>query len=464
MSTILRRLGLAETRHLCAAHPALDAQTLAALAPIATDGHRAHLVLHIGEHADQWRAGSGTPPAFVTRGKLAAELDWDAAQQAFNDPVQRRELVHRRMVGDVVTAHLVDRAEPLIRRVLRPMASRTVDRTPIAEFADLLCIARAAVAQGIWAYDPDRCSGPHYLRQWIEEHVHREMSLLLYQVAIPAKVYRRFRRIAAVRATLVDQLDREPTYTEMLAQANGAFTLTDLNDERYTRPRRSLNRTGLDTERIERDGADIHLATSDRTDRRADEAAIDAAEQPAADPALPVGAWGSILNILQLGPQQADLVAQHAGIPPYDELTEAQRTEHAIAARIGTPRSEVHEILLEFRLQAAGPDGRLRHVLGHLRAEEIDDLELTNLVRLLAPIPAAAEPPAPMPVLLTGFRPRLPEVPQRDVSAFTTQYRCTHCGWTGQERWWRRRFTLAELRCPACSRRAELHEGNQADR
>ncbi|GAA2831127.1 hypothetical protein [Crossiella cryophila] len=460
---MVSRPSLNHIRQLCAAHTSLDIDALTALAPIAADGHRAHLVLHIAAHCQDWIAGRSTPPEFITLSKHAKGLNWDAARHSADDPAQRAELELRRSIGEVATTHLVRLAEPLVQRVVRQLMHRTASRTAVLDTGDMLNVARLAVTQGIWAYDPARCSGPYYLRRWIEEHAHRNAAPVMYQVSVPTRTHRKFVRLAAVRATLASQLNREPTHGELLAHPDSGFTQADLDDERATRPRRCRTGAGLNPGLPEDLSAEIDPmvpATHDRADSQPNDVETEVIDKLGEQRQLAAVGWRAAVQILQLGEQQTEILARHAGLPPHESLSESQRSEDTIAAHLGLPAAMVHEVLMEIRCQLSFTAGRLHHILGRLSTEDIEQLELVTFQRYLGPLPADSPPPSPLPRLLTMPLPTgLPQPRTEDRSNQPTpvsRYLCGHCGWRGHERARQPRFVLRQLRCPDCDRCADL--------
>ncbi|GAA2843187.1 hypothetical protein [Crossiella cryophila] len=463
MTSTVNSIGLAEVRRLCSEHDELNRDALTALAPIAADGHRAHLVLYIAAHAADWRAGRGKPPGFVTFSKHTKDLDWDLAEQAADDPVQRAELHLLRKAGDYATAHLVQLAEPLIGLVTRQLTRPMANRTTVVDLGDLRNVGRAAVAQGIWAYDPDRSSGPHYLRQWIEEHIRRELAPAQYQVSLPTRAYLKFQRISAIRSTLAEQHGQEPADTELLAHPDANFTQCDLDNERATRPRRC--RTGLGLNLHTGDGVPAiseaaPLATHDRTDPEPDDPETQVLNTLAESPTTSVVGWRAAAQILQLGAQQSEILAQRFGLPPHDSLNDAGRSEQSIATRMDLEQATIHVVLLEIQHQLAAPGGRLHHVLNQLPADAVEELDLVNFKQALGDFPTDARPPGPMPRVLTMSLPIDLPVPraedQHDKQVLVVRYLCWHCGWTGRETAWQRRFVLPQLLCPDCSRIADV--------
>lgn len=448
-----------EVEEICRRHSTLDAAALAELAPIAADGHAAYLVLYIAEHAAAWRAKRATPPLFVTRSKhAAAASDWAEAQRQAADPHTRAALHARHRAGEAATVHLLRLAEPFIRWVVRPLTVRAHNHTTVADLADMLNTARSAVTQGIWAYDPAKRSGPHYLRAWIEEHVRREMAGLTYQVSLPGRTQQRFIRIAAIRADLAEKLGREPTDAELLARHDAAFTQHDLDDERATRHRRLRTGLGLDPLPLDNDipRVPVHAATQDRADPDPGDLDSHVAERADATGSAATAGWLAALQLLQLGDEQIAIMAQHAGLPPDDALAEKERSERAIARRLGLSRSTVRDVLIAIRLQMATPGGRLHHLLDQLSAEDREGLGLQRFAQMLGPLPPDAPPPAPMPTLLTAALPRNnpppapPPVSTR--SGLLIRYECPQpeCGWSAYEHFPAARFVLEQLRCPRC--------------
>ncbi|WP_424187622.1 hypothetical protein ACOBQX_07445 [Actinokineospora sp. G85] len=187
----------------CERHRRLDRAALTALAPTAADGRRAHLALRLDP-------GGGTPA-----------------------------LRARRWAGQAATTRLIVLAEPLTLGTVAALRASWRARTAVAGAEDMVAVARAAVAQGVWAYDPDRGSGPDYLRMWIAEHVKRHLAAVAYPVTVPARAHRRFLRIAATRARLASELGRPPEDGDILRCAGQAVTQADLDDERRTRPARA---------------------------------------------------------------------------------------------------------------------------------------------------------------------------------------------------------------------------------
>ncbi|WHT22644.1 hypothetical protein N8J89_16730 [Crossiella sp. CA-258035] len=458
---------------LCRRHTGLTAAALAELAPIATNGHNAHLVLFMAQHADKWAEGDGAPPLFLTRSAVAAVLTADDAVAHVADPAVRRRLEAHRRAGEHATAYLVGLAEGMIRHAVSQLRLRESAKTTVVDAADLLNTARAAVAQGVWAYDPDKPSGAHYLRPWIEEHIRRDLGGQTYQVSIPARTHNRFLRIAAIHGVLCQQLGREPTDAEILARPDAAFTQADLELERETRPRRQHTGLGLGSTEHPRfgyrpsDELDFRSlptpVTHDRADISAELADLVVTELDNATDFVTSG-WRAALTVLQLGPLQKEIIARAVGLPPHEHLPESERSERAIAAALDLTRSTVHEVLTALRAELGKPGGRLHHLLTRLNEEDRQGLGLQPFATFLGQLSTAAPPPGPAPRVLTKALPRSQSTGNRCTPVRSVQmvrYECTTegCGWAGYERAPGRRLVLPRIRCPDCGRIAELTRG-----
>ncbi|MCK2240903.1 MULTISPECIES: hypothetical protein [unclassified Crossiella] len=446
-------------RALCRSHPNLDSLALAKLAPIAAAGHTAHLVLFIADNTDRWIAGQEEPPQFVIRSRLATTMSWTQIQEHVADPAVRRLLAGHHRAGQIVTAHLVGLAEGMIRRIVRQVRTREFARTVVADLSDMLNTGRAAVAQGIWAYDPARPSGAHYLRAWIEEHVKRDLTGLTYQVSVPARTHARFLRMAGMRATLAEQLGREPTDTELLAQPDAVFTQADIDDERRTRMRR--RHTGLGMPSLMRGVRSSEVGASevlllrpafhDRSDTRSEDWEEEALQRVDDRGGVATSGWRVLLDSLQLGPAQRDIIARSLGLPPHEHLPESERTERAIGAQFGLGRGVVHNILTTLRNEMSQPGGRIHHLVAGLNDEDLEGLGLQPFARLLGPLQEAESPPRPIPVMLTKPLRHNRSVTPTRRRGLLVRYECHGpCGWAGYERASGPRFVLPKVPCPDC--------------
>lgn len=359
-------LSVDEVVEECARHNRLDLRALAALAPTAADGHAAHLVLYSAEHADRWRTGASTPPSFVTRTKTGCH--WAEASRQAASPQARYRLARRSRAGAIATGHLVTLAEPMIRRVVRDVWP-CCGSTAVVGIEDMLNVARAAVTQGIWAYDPASLSGPGYLRAWIEEHIKREVSALACPVTLPARAHRRFQRITAIRCALFEQLGRVPTDQEILA--HGGVSQPDLDDERATRQARARLSQLEDAE------ATVVDESAHRT-FAAVESPSDAAH----------AGWRIALDTLRLDDRQLDIIARHAGLPPHECLDPADRSERSIASTLDIPRSAVRRVLTAMRAAVTATNGPFHRMLDQLSPDDREGLGLQRFAQLLASLPA----------------------------------------------------------------------------
>ncbi|MCO1580456.1 hypothetical protein M8C13_32355 [Crossiella sp. SN42] len=460
----------AAVRALCRRHTGLTALALAELAPIAADGHVAHLILFIAAHAGEWTAGHSSPPSFVARSRLAATMTWAQAEEYAADPAVHARLEGHRAAGEIATTHLVGLAEGMIRRIVRQQRLREAARTTVIDVQDMLNTGRAAVAQGVWAYDPSRPSGAHYLRAWIEEHVKRDLAGLTYQVTLPARTYGRFLRIAAVNAALYEQLGRPPTDAEVLARHDGAFTQADLDDERQTRMRRRHTGLGLgslvlgsSTRLRESDSVEVpllHLATQDRSDHQPDDWEEEVLQQVTNTASLATSGWRVALDVLQLGQVQREIVARSVGLPPYEQLPDTERSERAVATQLGIKRCAVHDLLTAVRAELRTPGGRLHHLVAQLTDEDLEGMGLQCFAEILGPLPPTTPPPGPVPQIFTK------SLPHKQDRALVTilghphrllvRYECRgSCRWAGYETALASRFVLPWLRCPDCGADAE---------
>ncbi|MBP2477684.1 hypothetical protein JOF53_006556 [Crossiella equi] len=456
-------------RAMCRRHTGLTAAALAELAPVAAAGHTAHLLLHIAEHAPDWAAGRGTPPQFITRSRALAGVGWDQAAAQVALPGEAERLAAYRRVGEIATTHLVGLAEAMIRHIIRQMRLRQSAQTAVLDVEDMLATGRAAVAQGIWAYDPARPSGAHYLRTWIEEHVKRDLAGAAYQVSLPTRVRARFLRIAGVRASLADRLGREPTDAELLARPDAGFTQRDLDEERQTRPRRG--RTGLGLQAASHNNGALYSgvelsevrrvrpATYDPTDPQNDVIEDRVLQHHDEHNGPATSGWRAALEVLQLGRIQREIVARSLGLAPFENLPQTERTERMVAAAVGLKRSTVHDVLSALRTEMNRPGGRLHHLLAMLSTEDREGLGLQSFQQLLGPL-EDANPPGPAPVILTKALPHnLPSPVPSDAirrRGLLVRYECTRrrCGWAGYEHSLHRRFTLRRIRCPDCGNTA----------
>ncbi|MCO1580475.1 hypothetical protein M8C13_32450 [Crossiella sp. SN42] len=462
-------LTVAQVEEICQRHTGLDALALAELAPIAANGHAAHLVLFIAAKAKKWAAGDQTPPAFVTRARLAASMTWEQAEECAEDTIVRVRLEEHRLSGEIATAHLVRLAEGMIRRIVKQLRLRQSARTTVVDLADMINTGRAAVAQGVWAYDPARPSGPHYLRAWIEEHVKRDLAGLTYQVSIPAKTQARFLRMVAIRASLCEQLGRNPSDAEMLARPDAAFTQADLDDERRTRMRRRHAGLGMrslmpgrGTRTVEADSGETLLlrpATHDRSDTTADDWEEDILQQVDDHSAPETSGWRAALDVLQLGPVQREIIARAMGLPPHERLPGSDRSERAIAARLGLKRCTVRKVITTLRTEMSKPGGRLHHLLARLSDEDREGLGLQRFAGMFGPLAEGAPLPEPVPQVLTqplsrhGAGDDFHGLAQR--RRVVVRYECRgDCGWTGHETAPSPRLILAAIRCPDCGEAA----------
>ncbi|PWW53112.1 hypothetical protein [Actinokineospora spheciospongiae] len=317
----------------CERHQRLDRAALTALAPTAADGHRAHLALHLNPE-------DGTP---VLRA--------------------------RRWAGQIATARLVVLAEPLTRATVAALRASWWSRTAVAGAEDVVAVARAAVVQGVWMYDPGRSSGPDYLRTWIVEHVKRHLATVAYAVTVPARVHRRFLRIAAIRARLAVELGRPPEDVEILQCAGEAVTQADLDDERRTRAVR----------------ARVVTAEPEAADPRA-VAALEVAENAAGE-----AGWVMAVRSLGLTASEIEIIARHVGLPPYQDLDDRDRSERAVAAHTGVTRSAVRRVLASMRADLGTPGGPFHHLISRMPPGDQEGLGLTRFLHLLDTAPH--EPP-----------------------------------------------------------------------
>lgn len=348
----------------CERHHRLDRNALAALAPTATDGHAAHLVLYSADNAQRWLNGTASPPHFVSRTKTGCH--WADAQRRVDDPQVRARLTRRAQAGTIATSHLVTLAEPMVRHVVRT-TRRCYASTPVVGVEDMLNVARAAVAQGIWAYDSTSQSGPYYLRTWIEEHVRRDIGALTCPVSLPTRTHRRFQRITAIRAALTEQLGRPPTDREVLA--HGGTRQVDIDDERATRQARCNVRFG--------DGA--ALSVLDETTWQ-DLSAVECRAHARA------AGWRIVLESLQLSEQHLDIIARYVGLPPYEHLDPCDRSERSIAEHLGLTRSRVRATLAALR-RLAVPGTRFHQLLQHLSTDDLEGLGLQAFANFLDLLP-----------------------------------------------------------------------------
>lgn len=358
-------LGVDDVIAECERHHRLDRGALTALAPTATDGHVAHLVLYSATHSQRWLNGTASPPPFVTRTKTGC--NWTRSQGRIDSPQMRSRLTLRARAGSLATSHLVTLAEPMIRHVVR--ALHCCHRpTSVVGREDMLNVARAAVAQGIWAFEPSSQSGPYYLRAWIEEHVRRDIAAVACPVSLPTRTHRRFLRIIAIRATLTEQLGRPPTDQEILA--HGGVSQGDIDDERTTRRARSAGRFG-------------ESATSDVIDETTSRylSAVETRVNARAP------GWRIVLESLHLSAQQLDIIARHVGLPPYEHLDPRKRTERSIAGDLGLTRSRVRATLAALR-GLADPGTRLHQQLQTLSTDDLEGLGLQTFANFLQFLPA----------------------------------------------------------------------------
>ena len=132
-------------------------------------------------------------------------------------PHERNLLETQSQLRNIVTRKIFAIFGPLITNEIKASLSSSTMAMSTDVWASLQTAALEGMDRGLRKIDLEKTISPtNYLMMWVSAYVTRERDRLEMPVDMSVNLYRKFKKISAVRKKMKDDLDREPTDEEVL--------------------------------------------------------------------------------------------------------------------------------------------------------------------------------------------------------------------------------------------------------
>lgn len=319
---------------------------------------------------------------------------------------------------------LILSALPLIKNIASREFKRRKAWSSRIDFDDLLQEAIAGFIRGLKTYNPNNNydNPSNYLGQWIQTSIRRRIEAMEHDFTIPYEVIERGRRIRAVRSRLLNELEREPTDTEMLEalnEATGQYGSSRWGGKTQTTARKKNIFTEVQLREAENlqdrsYGLQQHDSVYEGDEEQVERVAVTlTAQEENGNETFEEqhvnlsrhNFFRKAFIAMKIGSRQQDIILRFFGMTPYSE----NQTQKEIVKQTGYPVRFVKLVILEFQTYMPVKGGIFHLLITDTSYEVIESLGLSWIVPLLGDYPEGKQPPVTAPTILTQSTTKVPK-------------------------------------------------------
>lgn len=333
----------------------------------------------------------------------------------------RNTLLTEKTAGTRSQEVLIISALPLIKSITSREFQRRKAWNSRVSFDDLLQEAISGFIRGLLSYNEtsDHKSPTNYLGQWITTTIRRRTENLEHDFAIPYEVVERARRIKAVASRLTNELNRQPTDTELLNALNdpndsnkGAYKWGGVKQENATKPTRAANKFTMDHIHEARDLSNRSYSIFS-SDTPVNDEEQETYERVSTSLTIAEGVPNSYEDsdlsesrlqffeqafiAMRMGSRQKDVILRYFGLKPYLDI----QVQKEIIAQTALPPRFIKSVITSFQVYMPHQGGVFHRLLLDMEADDIEALELTWLLPRLGEWPKGKKTPDLPPSILT---------------------------------------------------------------
>lgn len=322
--------------------------------------------------------------------------------------------------GENAKEKLIIMALPLIKKIAYKEFSRRRAWNSRVSFEDMVQEGIGGFLRGIQAYNVNagHTSATNYLGQWILSDMRRNIELLEHDFTIPQETIERYRKIRAIRGRLTNTLGRAPTDQEIIDSASSADSAVENKMGRVNKdpnaPRKPLTQKQLDEERAyysstgqisslivanEEGEPDYELEAAPLLEASVNETAEAVEDRDSAE--YTKNFLARILEKMQLGNTQKDIIARKYGLAPYT----SEHTTKDISDATKITKYKVGAVLSAFATEMTKKGGIFHYYISRTPYQELESMNMQWILPIVGEWSKGTAPSAVADSLTLPLRP-----------------------------------------------------------